>query len=482
MLSKKEALDKCLEIYNDYRAPEQRRLARIDAALHPALDSEGMPKPRLELPEDAPPLLHQLAAEAETNYLALLLETYSQTMHVDSYITKSDAGGKDPWDTWQRNRMDSRQVSLHRSALAYSAAYASAIPGITDAGEDLAAVRLYTPKSMTALYQDEEWDDWPVWAVSFTSTHWTLIGDSEVHIFGREKTAPPTGANLSAYAGDRHLVYIQPSEHDLGVTPVVRYRDRHYLPGDKMLGIVEPLLPIQRRIDRTSANQMIAQQIAIFKQKYSIGWVPDSEEEEIKASIAKVLYLDRDPSEVQLGEWSATDIDPYINAGNQARRDFAATGQIPAQAMGIDGISNISDATLAGLEAAKNRRAGLITTSLGESHEQLMRLFATIDGNTAAAQDYGSEVVWRDFEARSFAQSVDGLVKLVGIGLPADIAMEDVPGMSGQRLKRIQAAMRVSRGREILQAALDRQSSAQAQQPNATPVSPQSQADELEEK
>jgi hypothetical protein len=92
-----------------------------------------------------------------------------------------------------------------------------------------------------------------------------------------------------------------------------------------------------------------------------------------------------------------------VSPAAAAIRDFAAIGQIPAQALGIDGISNISDATFAGLEAAKNREAGEITTSLGESHEQLLRLCAYIDGNQAAADDYNSEVRWRDFEARSYA-------------------------------------------------------------------------------
>jgi hypothetical protein len=85
------------------------------------------------------------------------------------------------------------------------------------------------------------------------------------------------------------------------------------------------------------------------------------------------------PADINIGELGEGKVDLEIR--NASIRDFAAIGQIPAQALGIDGISNISDATLAGLEAAKNREAGEITTSLGESHEQLLRLCAYIDGN-----------------------------------------------------------------------------------------------------
>lgn len=463
MLSKKEAFDKALEIYNDYRLPDLRRLDRIDRALQPLIDNDGNPKGRIELPDDAPEILHRLTAESETNYLPLVLDTYAQIMIVDGYVTKSS--GRDPWETWQRNKMDSRQTSLHRSVLAYGTAYASAVPGRTDAGEDYAATRLYSPRNMTAVYNDVEWDEWPVWALFVGATHWELFGPGESHRFGMEKHPQLFNNPLQQYVGDKYLTYLEPQEHDMDVPPIVRYQDRHYLADEKVLGIIEPLMTVQRRIDRTSANQMVAQQIAIFKQKYVVGWVPENEEEELKASLAKVHYLDMDPSEVQLGEWSATEIDPYINAGNQGRRDLAAIGQLPSQALGIDGISNISDATLAGLEAAKNRRAGTITTCIGESHEQLLRLYAHIDGNEEAARDFSSEVLWRELESRSYGGTIDGLVKLVGVGLPSEIAMEDVPGMTGQKLARVKRAMQREKIRSDILASRSAAAAPAAEQP-----------------
>ena len=62
-----------------------------------------------------------------------------------------------------------------------------------------------------------------------------------------------------------------------------------------------------------------------------------------------------------------------------------------------------------------------------------------------AAGDYESEVRWRDFEARSFAATVDGLVKLVGQQqgiLPPEMAVEMVPGITQQQARRAQAAQK----------------------------------------
>ena len=177
-----------------------------------------------------------------------------------------------------------------------------------------------------------------------------------------------------------------------------------------------------------------------------LGWVPKSEQEELKAGAARIWYIDEDPANVKIDALPAGDPRAYLEPRAQAIRDFAAIGQIPAQSLGVDGISNISDATLAGLEAAKNRRAGEIQTSLGESHEQLMRLCGHIRGDDSAASDVESEVRWRDFEARSFAATVDGIVKLVQAQiLPPEMAVEEVPGVTQQEARRAQAGMRRAR-------------------------------------
>ena len=470
MLSNKAALDRALSIFNESRVPEQKRLDRIDAALQPKLGEDGLPLPRMELPDDAPEILTRLTTEAETNYLPLALDTYAQVLRVDGYITEV-GDGRDPWTAWQRNRMDARQTPLHRATLAYGTGYATALPGVDGFGDPFPTARIYSPRNMTAMYEDREWDDWPVDALVVHGDRWELITDEAVYTFMVEKRAPIQGG-LGTYSAGRLLTPSTPAQHSLGVAPVVKYHDRHYLSDERAEGIIEPLMTVQKRIDRTSANQMIAQQVAIFKQRYVVGWVPESEEEEFKANLARVHYLDMDPSEVEFGEWEGTPIEPYIVGGNQARRDFAALGQLPAQTTGLDGISNISDATLAGLEAAKNRRAGVMTTSLGESHEQLMRLFAYIDGNDTAARDFSSEVLWRDFESRSFGAQVDGLGKLVSMGLPPEIAMEDVPGMSGQKLLRVQRAMRREQGRRVLQDLRDRAATPPLPTPSDAPGAP----------
>lgn len=455
-LSKAQALDAAKAILDGPRMQEASRLNRLHEALRPCrLPNEY--NPTVQIPADAPRLMRELARKAETNYLPLLVKTFRQVMQVDGYISASDEQGTDPWVWWQRNRMDSRQAGLVDSVLSYGASYATALPGTYGRNLPGPSISLYSPREMTALYQDPESDEWPMLALGVDGQHVTLFDEELAYRFGIEsgpsfvQQSPLTSGVVPIGGGQ--LTYITEDAHEMGVCPVVRYRDRNLLAGEESLGIVEPLLVINERITEHTFQGMVTDYFQAFKQRYVLGWIPKSEQEELKAGAARIWYLDEDPADVTIGELAGGDSSSAQKSREAAIRDFAARGQIPAQALGIDGISNISDATLAGLEAAKNREAGEITTSLGESHEQLFRLCAYIDGNESAANDYDSEVRWRNFEARSYAATIDGLGKLVTmLGLDPAIALEDVPGMTEQRLARAQAALKKQQGAGVLEA------------------------------
>jgi hypothetical protein len=452
-LSKAAALETVRDVMLSQRVAEAARLDRIHRALRP-MTRPGEFVPTVQIPADAPPLMRELARKSQTNYLPLLVKTFRQVMKADGYYSATDADATPAWAWWQRNRMDSRQTGLVDSALSYGAAYATALPGTYGRGETGPSINLYSPREMTALYQDPNADEWPMLAVGVDGLQVTLFDEEMVYRFGVEPGPLQRWQQQEAASlpyGGGQLTYLDQQAHEVGVCPVVRYRDRNLLAGEESFGIVEPLIVTGERISEVTFQAMVVQYTQAFMQRYVLGWVPKNEEQELKAGAARIWYLDEDPADVKIDQLPAGSVD--LELRNASIRDFAALGQIPAQALGIDGISNISDATLAGLEAAKNRESDEITTSLGESHEQLLRLCAYIDGNQAAADDYNSEIRWRYFEARSFAQTVDGLGKLVTmLGLDPAIALEDVPGMTEQRLARATKALRQKTARETLAA------------------------------
>jgi hypothetical protein len=451
-LSKKDALDAVKIILNGPRLAEASRLNRIYDAMKPCGPYD---QPRVEIPLDAPESLKRLARKSSTNLLPLVVDTFSQVMKVDGYYSPGNPDNAAPWQWWQRNGMDARQTGVHRSALQYGCAYETVLPGSNGP-----VIRGISPRMMTAMYRDAD-SEWPDLALHVRPDGSMVLYDEElVYRFGNESMLPKgtryTDPSMTVVVNGLELTYIDQFAHGVGVPPVVRFRDRMLLDGEEQFGIVEPLITIQDRIDETTFGMLVTQYFAAFKQRYVIGWVPDNELEAMKAAASDAWYFD-DP-DVKVGQFNESDLTRYIASAASAKRDMAAIGQVPAQSLGIDAIANISDATLAGLEVAKDRKSDEITTSLGESHEQSLRLAAHIAGDEVAAADYQGEVKWRDSTARSFAQQVDGLGKLATmLNVPPQLLWEDIPGWTQQKVNRAKDLLAEGNALASLTTMLDQQ-------------------------
>ncbi len=455
-VNREQALSAVQEMLVGPRAYESERLDGLALAVRPWTDAHALSQLELKgvnSPGGASGSPYQavigLARKSQTNFLPLVLDIFSQGLKVDDYL-QGDQSGDTPavWQWWQRNKMDKRQTGINRATLHYGAAYATVLPGMNPmAPSNEAYIRGVSPRQMTALYGDRmEWDprtqspaddDWPIMALEVDGAAIRLYDESDVHFIG-VKSVPKSelGWRDPYYSQASNFEYIEKRSHGVGVCPVVRFEDRNLLDGEQELrGVIEPLLSVQKRIDETAFQMMVAQYYSAFIQRYVMGWIPSSQGEALKQAVSDVWYFkDKD---VKVGQFSAADLKGYLESGASAKRDLAALGQVPAQNLGIDGISNISEATLAGLEASKDRKESEIKTSLGESYEQVLRTCAHITGDSAAANDFASEVKWQDMTARTFAQVVDGLGKLATmLNVPAEALWEDIPGWTRSRVDR----------------------------------------------
>lgn len=433
-LSPKKAVDAATHILNGPRIYESERLQWIRNALKNT-------NPTVEMPDKAPTVMKNLAVKARTNVLPLVLQTYTQSLRVDGYRSKTSAkkDGSDapPWETWQANGLSSRQVGIHRSALAYGAAYCIVTPGsipnpATGETQTRAKLQGVSARGLTAVYEDPINDDYPMMALYVDGPMLRLYDETSVYYIGVEKVPPRAGLAPQWYnQAPFGFTFIERRDHDLGVCPVVRFRDRKLLDDEDTFGIIEPLIPIQQRLDETVFGMLIAQFYAAFKQRYIIGWIPETEHEALKASASQLWTFKDGPQDVQVGELQETDLTRYLDAKNAAIRDIAAIAQLPAQSLGIDGIHNVSADALAGLESAKDRNSDLIAESLGESWKQTLQLAAHAEGDDASATDESAQIHWQDTTARSLAQSVDALGKMAAtLDVPKRALWGRIPGVT----------------------------------------------------
>lgn len=421
---------------------QRRRLDRIDRAVRPWSDAEAARRMDVQQGKNFHRHL-RIAKMSQTPFLGLVLDTYGQSLKVDNFFS-SGTEQAPAWRWWQTNRMNARQTGLHRAALEYGTAFASVLP----AAGGGARIGVHSPRRLVAFYGEPlAWpgegaansEEYPIIALEIQGRHLRLFDETDIHYFGVEHLpGDPLAWSERRYLSDANLPYLESRPHGVGVTPVVRYQDRMMADGEETNGIIEHLLALSERIDRTNYEQGVAQYWAAFKQRYIIGWLPKNESELLRQSASDTWMFGN--KDVKVGQFDATDLSQYIEARQSSVRDFAAVAQVPAQSLGANAISNISADGLAALETSKDRKASEIQTSLGESHEQLLRLCAHVTGDAEGAADFGAQAKWAETSSRSFAQTVDGLGKLASmLGVPPQELWADIPGWTRERVERARA-------------------------------------------
>jgi len=443
-VNREQAIDSVRYILQGPRAFEAERLERINEALRPWT------------PETAAWLLANtghteepsigMKWRSQTNFLPLVLDVFSQSMKVDNYLSSTTKETAGPWEWWQRNKMVARQTGLVRSALQYGVGFTTVLPTLDPInGQPGAYIRCMSPRQMTCLYGEPvEWVpgvtpvdvDWPMLGLEMKDRAIRLYDEEFVHFIGVINVPESAlGWRDPLFGGVGNFEYLERRAHGVGVCPIVRYRDRWLLDGEEQFGIIEPLINIQCRVDETTYEMSATQYFTAFAQRWVAGWRPQDEMQALTMAQGDVWYFSS--KDVKVGQFDAGDVNGYIASKQSAIRDIAAISQTPAQNLGVDALVNISEATLAGLEAGKDRKTAEIQTALGESFEQLLRTCAHITGDKTASLDFAAEVKWLDTTARSFAQQVDGLVKLTtGLGLPDELAWEMVPGATKEWVER----------------------------------------------
>jgi hypothetical protein len=449
-MNRDQAVEAVRHILFNARAQESVRLDQIAEAMKPWT------------PDDATNLLASQGRSEEpvvgmkwrsqTNLLPLVVGVYSQSMKIDNYLasaTKDTA--KVPWEWWQRNKMDARQTGLIRGVLKYGAAFSTVLPSLTPPSQRRnpakgAFVRCVSPRQMTCMYGEPiEWtpgetpvdDEWPMLALEIKDNAIRLYDEEKVHFLGAQVVPESTfGWTDRDYQGVDNFEYIEARTHDVGVCPVVRFRDRWEMNGEEQFGIVEPLLSVQSRINETEYNKSAAEYFTAFIQRWVAGWRPQNEEQALQMSAGDVWYFNK--ADVKVGQFQQGDLEAYLKSGQAGRMDLAALAQLPPHSLGLSQLVNISEATLAALETGKKRNTGEMQTALGESFEQLFRTTAHIVGDTKAAEDFASEAKWADLTARTFGEMIDGLGKLSAmLGVPEEILYEDVPGKTKAWVDRV---------------------------------------------
>lgn len=410
MLNANRAVDQARQMV-DWRNQERDRLHRIYGYLRGT-------QQHVWLSSSVPSEVRRMADMSRINVVKLVVDAVVQSLYVDGFRAPKANADVPAWDLWQRNRMDARQMGIHRAASAYGAGYLTVLPG-----DPVPVFRGVSPRNMTAVYGEDP--DWPIWALEKRRTKagslWRLFDDEAIYWVGEE----PDGMGRSQWT------FISSELHAAGVCPVVRFPDTEDLDDDGVRGEVEPLIPVQDQINLTTFALLVAQHYGAFRQRYIIGWLAESETQKLKASASQLWTFEDSPDDVKVGEFDQTDLKGYIDSREASLRHLAIISQTPVNEL-VGTLVNLSADALAAARDAHHRKLDERKTVRGERWEQALSLGGSYIG---APTDPAAWVRWRDTEARSLSQTADALGKMADqLGIPRRALWERIPGVTQNEL------------------------------------------------
>jgi hypothetical protein len=159
------------------------------------------------------------------------------------------------------------------------------------------------------------------------------------------------------------------------------------------------------------------------------------EEQNLQALALRVEDLLVSPDvNTKFGTLDATDLKGYIEARDADLRDLAAVTQTPPHHL-LGMSPNVSADGLVEAQAGLMRKVDERKHLFGESWERVLRLGAHMMGGDMASEaaDFESQMLWKDTESRSLAQSADALGKLAQmLGVPFEMLWERIPGWTSK--------------------------------------------------
>jgi hypothetical protein len=411
-------------------------------------------------PENADGEYWALWKRAITNVMPLLVNTPTQAMYVDDYragySTPSSFTPGAPRErgfqmqTWQDSRGDARQGAVYRGALDFGHAFT-----VTEKNAKGKAIwKGLSALRTSALFEDAANDDTPY--AAFTVTRWTKNEDDPDKIeLGKARMwdADTEYAVRFKSLGDTENIKVEVvGRHGSSECPVTRFAPAVDLDG-RTVGVIEPMIPLQDRINQTVFDLLIAQTYGSFKVRTITGMAPPlkrATQDHVNAGQADAVgdplldgngnpiplplnlsaktALFAEDENVKFGTLDETPLEGYIAALNLAFQQFSALGQIPPHHL-LGQIANLSAEALLAAETSLARHVAQFQHAFGEAWERVFRLAGELEGDTDAAEDTAGEVIWRDMEQRSLAQAADALGKLKEqLNIPGRGLWPRVPG------------------------------------------------------
>jgi len=367
---------------------------------------------------------------AQANYVGQVVNAVSSRMSIEGIRVANDpAADEDAWAMWQESQMDAAQTMLLTTALADGLAYLSVWPseetasGILIAPEHPAEVaHELMPGSLRKLaaaikiYPDEIAGDW-------VTTLWLPEGVYEWRSEG-DWAMWANWTSTDSY------------ENPYGEVPIRPLLNKPTLRGGWSSEMSDGI-PIQRRINQTLLNLMVAEEAVAFPQRWATGLElqKDAEGNAVRPyrSGADSLWVAEDET-VKFGEFGESKFEGYLAVISTDVETMAAVTSTPMFAMSAKLSVPPSAEALTAMESSLVKKVEARQRVFGEAVESTIRMGFKMKGDSRANAT-SAEVIWADPSIKSDAVVADWVTKAASVGVPQEALWEKL-GASPQEISR----------------------------------------------
>lgn len=415
-----------------------------------------------------------ITSRCYTNFMRQAVAIPTQTLFVDGFRTS--VGTDEParvvdgpeWIAWQRSRADSIQSSIYTGA--FVSGYALAVT-VRDPKTGKSRIRGVSALNSSAIFEDAANDIAPIAAIEILSEPYFKDGTKgAIEVPGRARVWGDSHEEIIEWQNGmnnkRSFRRISARLHGASECPVTRFAASVDLEG-RCVGIVEPLIQLQDRINQSVHDLLIAQVYTSFQVRTATGMTgmvkqeyvfqrdfdgniiydsdgnpeiaevrdkigPDGQPELVEVNLNAANMLISEDKETKFGVLPGAPLDGFIESINLSIKHFATLSATPPHYM-MGSIANISADALQSAEMALKRKIDLYKVLFGECWERVVNIAAEIDG--FPTHDEGLETLWRDMEGQSFARMADALLKLKELNVPAQGLWSRIPGITASELK-----------------------------------------------
>ena len=377
----------------------------------------------------------RMLERSRSNFMRIVANVPAERLVVQGLRLPDDRESSDAesWDIWMRSGLDFWSPAAFRSAFIQRRAYLSVWHAegarneariAVESAEECIVEHVPGDRSKRAAGLKQFTDDWT------GKTHARLHLPDRIHRFAWERAA-----------GGKHFGWYEveePTRNPYGSVMLIPMVNQPSLRRDGVSEL-EDVLPVQDRINQTLFNRQVAEHLSAFRQKWATGLEipedPDTGEsiQPFKAALES-LWISGDPA-TKFGQFDSVDLANYHQTIEQDLEHLSVLSRTPRHVFMHQGQAPSGD-------AMKSDEAGLVAKVKGAQRafepaiREALGLARRIEGHDTPLM---SELVWGDPEWQTFAQLVDGHVKMLQSGISSVQYAREKLGMSPATMRRVES-------------------------------------------